>query len=135
MNKHITIEYKGGYIHARQSGPDSYEASLELWQRIVAACEEHHCFNVLGETFTTIQLSTMEAFDHIEIFKLAGVTLKHRIAWVHHSDDPNRTMEFTETVLKNRGLVHGGLFPTVDKAMEWLLGDSMDNKPDAGGGK
>jgi len=132
MNEHITIQYKGNYIHARQSGPDSYDASLELWKRIVAACEEHHCFNVLGETFTTRQLSTREAFDHIIIFELAGVTLKYRIAWVHHSDDPDRTMEFTETVLRNRGVLNGALFPTVEKALDWLLEDSMDNEPDAG---
>lgn len=132
MNKNITIEYEGDYVHARQSGPDNYDASLELWKRIVDACEKHHCFNILGETFTTEPLSTMDAFDHIKIFELAGVTLKHRIAWVHHVAETAEPIEFAETVLHNRGLVNGHLFPTVEKAVEWLLGMPMDNQRDAG---
>ena len=127
MNEYIKIEYKGDYIHAKQHGPDSYDASLELWQRIVAACEEHRCFNVLGETFTTVALSTMAAYDHIKIFKAAGVTREHRVAWVHHVVETAAAMQFAETVLANRGLVNGGLFPTVKEAKEWLLGNTTDN--------
>ena len=77
MNDNIIVEYKGNYIHARQYGPDSYDASLELWQRIVAACKKHNCFNILGETFATNPISTIEAYNHIKIFELAGVTLTH----------------------------------------------------------
>ena len=131
MNENIKIEHMGDYVHARQYGPDSYDASLELWQHIVVACEEHNCFNILGESFTTKALTTLEAFDHIKIFKLAGITLKHRIAWVNHSKETVDSSRFAETALRNRGLINGHLFPTLAEAKHWLLGDSMDNKADA----
>ncbi len=43
MTHEIIIEHEGDYVHARQYGSDSYEASLKLWRGIVAACERHAC--------------------------------------------------------------------------------------------
>ena len=134
MNENIKIEHMGDYVHARQYGPDSYDASLGLWQHIVDTCKEHNCYNILGESFTTQALTILEAFDHIKIFKLAGVTLKHRVAWINHSKDTVDSTRFAETVLKNRSLINGHLFSTVEEAKHWLLRDSMDNKADAGDG-
>lgn len=135
MDDNIIVEYKGDYVHARHSGPNSYDSSLELWKRIVAACEEHRCCNVLGESFDTNSLSTMEAYDHIRIFKIAGVTREYRIAWVNHIKETQEIMKFIENVLVNRGLAQGGLFPTVDEAKRWLLGDSASNGSDADDGE
>lgn len=95
----------------------------------MAACEENNCFNILGEGFITEPLTTMEAYNHIQIFRDVGLTRKHRIAWVHHIEETAEPARFAETVLNNRGLVNGRLFPTVEEAIEWLLGDGMDNKP------
>ena len=132
MNENIIVEFKGDYVHARQYGPDSYDASLELWRRIMTMCEQNNCFNILGENFVTKPLTTMEAYDHITIFKDVGVTFQHRIAWVHHIEETAEPVRFMETVLLNRGLVNGQLFPTVDEAKKWLLGDRSDNKSDPG---
>jgi hypothetical protein len=65
----IIIEHKDDYIHVRQYGRDNYDISLDLWRRIMAACEEYNCFNILGESNTTEELSTIDAYDHIKIFK------------------------------------------------------------------
>ncbi len=124
MTSKISVEYKDNYIHAQQFGEDSYDASLELWQRIVAACEKHQCFNILGESFTTVGLSTMDAFSHIDIFTIVPVTRKHRVAWVHHIKETEETVKFAETALSNRGLLNGGLFKTVEEAKAWLFGES-----------
>jgi len=132
MTDNIVIEYVRPFIHARQYGPDSYEASLELWNRIVSACEKHSCFNILGESFTTVELSTIAAYDHVKIFRSAGVTWKHRIAWVHHVEETADAMRLVETVLVNRGLANGRLFPTVEEAKQWLLGDAMEQNGDTG---
>ena len=123
MNENIKIEHMGDYVHAQQYGPDSYDASLELWQHIAATCKEHNCYNILGESFTTQALTPMEAYDHIKIFELAGITFKHRIAWVNHSKETVDSTKFAETVLKNRGLINGQVFPTVEEAKQWLLKD------------
>jgi len=123
MQDEILIEHKDGYIHVRQYGKDNYNISLNLWQRIVAACEEYNCFNILGESYITEELSTMDAYDHIEIFKLAGVTMQHHIAWVHHGKNTARNDKFIENILKNRGLVNGSFFPSIEEAKRWLLSE------------
>jgi len=123
MPDKIIIEHKDDYIHVRQYGRDNYDISLDLWHRIVAACEQHNCFNILGESYTTNELSTIEAYDHIKIFRLAGVTIRHRIAWVHHVSETDKPVKFIENVLKNRGLVNGSFFASVKEAKRWLQGE------------
>jgi len=123
MRDEIIIEYKGSYIHARHYGKNNYEISLDLWGRIKAACDQYNCFNILGESYTTEELSTMDAYDHLKILELVGLTLRHRVAWVNQVKETAKGIEFVETVVvKNRGLVNGGLFPSVEEAKRWLLG-------------
>lgn len=121
MSYEITIKYEGDHLHVQHTGDDSYQISLELWCRISKACEKHKCFNILGESNTNKLLSTMDAFNHIEIFRDAGITHKYRIAWVDHNPATKQVFKFIETVLKNRSVASVGLFENVEKAMEWLL--------------
>lgn len=120
-NQKVIIEHKVDYLHVRQYGTDSYEISLDLWRQIVAACEEYDCYNVLGESYTSEELSTMDAYAHVEIFNLAGVTLRHRIAWVHRGKNAAQNDRFIETTLKNRGMVNGHIFASTEEAKRWLL--------------
>ena len=121
MQYDLIVESQGGYIHARHYGENSYTISLELWRRITAACRENKCYKVLGETFTTNDLSTLDAFDHVKIFQQVGVDRRYRIAWVNHSAPMEKTIRFIETVLKNRGMASGGCFSTQEEARRWLL--------------
>lgn len=123
MRDEIIVEYKGDHVHARVYGKNNYDISLEVWRRIMAACKEHNCFNILGENFTTEELSTLDAFNHLKILEEVGLTLAYRIAWVSHIKEASKGLEFVETVVvKNRGLANGGLFQTVEEAKLWLLG-------------
>ncbi len=127
MRDQIMIEFKGDYIHARHYGKDSYRISLDLWRKIAGACEKFDCYNILGETFTTNDLSVIDNYDHIEIFKAAGISGKHRIAWVNNSREAAEGVKLVETVLRNRGLINGRLFDNVDQAKAWLLnGNGID---------
>jgi hypothetical protein len=127
MRDEIIIEYKDNYVHARVYGQNNYDVSLEVWRRIMAACKEHNCFNILGENFTTEELSTMDAFDHLKILEEVGLTFQYRIAWVNHVKETSRGLEFVETVVvKNRGLANGKLFPTFEEAKRWLLGKEKE---------
>lgn len=119
----IIVEFKGDYIHVRHYGRNNYEISLDLWQRVTALCNQYNCFNILGENYTTEELSIMDAFNHLKILELVGLTLQHRVAWVNHVQETAKGIEFVETVVvKNRGLVNGGIFPNVEEAKRWLLG-------------
>ncbi len=123
MQDEIIVEYKGSHVHAKIYGKNNYDVSLEVWRRIMAACKEHNCFNILGENFTTNELSTMDAFNHLQILELVGLTPRHRVAWVNHVKETSRGLEFVETVVvKNRGLANGRLFSDVEEAKQWLLG-------------
>jgi hypothetical protein len=123
----IIVEYRGSHVYAAMYGKNNYDLSLELWQRIMALCKEHNCFKILGENFTTQELSTMDAFDHLKIMDLVGITLDYRIAWVSNTPETAFNLDFVETVVvKNRGLANGRVFPTIAEAKSWLLGE--DNK-------
>jgi hypothetical protein len=123
MRDEIIIEYEGNYIHVRHYGKNNYDISLDLWRRVKAMCDQYNCFNILGENYTTDELSTMDAFNHLKILELVGLTLQHRIAWVNQVKETAKGLEFVETVVvKNRGLVNGGIFPSVEEAKLWLLG-------------
>ncbi len=124
MRDDLIIENKDRYIHVRHYGRDSYDITLDMWQRIVAACEEYNCFNILGETYTKNRLSTIDNYRHAEIMKQAGVTLRHRIAWVAHGPEALEDLTFVETVLLNRGLVLGKVFMSIEEAKRWLLNES-----------
>jgi len=121
MRYTITIRYESDYLHVQHTGDDSYQIALELWRRIAKACEKHQCFNILGESDTNKLLSTMDAFNHIKIFQDAGITHKHRIAWVNHNPAAKQQFKFIETVLKNRPSASGALFENIEKGKKWLL--------------
>ncbi|MCC9606893.1 hypothetical protein LOC68_15585 [Blastopirellula sp. JC732] len=117
------IEFRGDYIHVRGRGSSSAEMSFEILRKIIAACEEYDCYNILGESEAKVEMPTLEAFKHIDSVPKAGLTTKHRVAWV--AEDPARyeQLKFIETVLRNRGLFNGQVFRTVAEAHQWLLGD------------
>lgn len=94
-----------------------------MWRDIVATCEEHQCLNILCETFTTDELSATDCYRHIELFPEIGVTIQHRIAWVHHVDKTRAGIEMVETVLRNRNLANVQLFADIEDARKWLLGE------------
>ena len=123
MRDEIIVEYRGDYVYAAMHGKNNYDLSLELWRRIMAVCKEHNCFNILGENFTTEKLSVVDAFDHLKILEIVGITLDYRIAWVSNTPETAFNLEFVETVVvKNRGLANGAIFSTFEEAKRWLLG-------------
>jgi len=124
MRDEIVVEYnQEGYVHLRHYGRNNYDISLEAWRRIMALCKEHNCFKILGENYGTDELSTMDAFNHLDIVELVGLTHQYRIAWVNYAKEAAKGFEFVETVVvKNRGLANGKLFPTMEEARHWLLG-------------
>jgi hypothetical protein len=127
MRNEIIVEYRGSHVYAAMYGKNNYDLSLELWQRIMALCKQHNCFNILGENHTTEELSTMDAFDHLRILEEVGLTLDYRIAWVDEKTPTAKGLEFVETVVvKNRGMANGRLFSNIEDAKSWLLGNENE---------
>jgi len=124
MNSKLSVTYEDEYVLVQLTGDNSYEVSLNLWKKVVEACEQNQCFNILGVSSTNNSLKTMEAFYHINIFKEVGITPNHRIAWVEKNPEAADTFRFVETVIKNRGLGIGHLFSDICEAKNWLLGNN-----------
>lgn len=125
MSYKIDISHQDGIVHVRVYGTINEVSIRELWRSIVAACETHQCFDILGVSELERPFSTMDAFSHVEAFQDAGVTHRHRIAWVSGDAASEDILRFTETVLVNRGQVNGHVFSTTEEARAWLA-----DKPD-----
>lgn len=121
MDENI-IEFQGDHIHVIARGNNTAAKSFVMFRHIVAACQQHDCFNIIGEAETKEDMSTLEAFKHIEIFTKAGMTWKHRLAWVAADPDKYEQLKFVETVLRNRALLNGQVFRTLAEARNWLFG-------------
>lgn len=117
----FTITPCGPYIHVNVEGLGSYDGAVDVWQHIAKACETHQCYNILGEQYLFSTLSTLEALDYPQIFKKAGITKKHRVAWVDRNPRTREMTEFIRDVLTNRVMGKGRLFYDVETAKQWLL--------------
>ncbi len=122
MEDEIKITFEQTYVHVRITGRGTRDNALRLWREIAQACHEHHCYKVLGEQDLKISVSTLEALDHPEIFREAGITEQFRIAWVDLNPRTRETTQFIRNVLANRAMGQGKIFSRFDEAKKWLLG-------------
>lgn len=121
MNHEIIITFEGDYIHVKVLGISSLEGTQELWNKIVQACEQHQCYNILGEQKLARGITTAQALEYPKIFKQAGVSKLHRIAWVDEDTRAFETIEFISNFLANRAIGKGKVFNNLEKAKAWLL--------------
>jgi hypothetical protein len=118
----ITPHLPENYLHVDVKGVGTYDSALHFWSSVAQACEQYQCFNILGEQYLLDTVTTTEAFDHPALFKKAGISTKHRIAWVDKNPRTRETTAFIRDVLTSRSISYGKLFNDVDTAKRWLLG-------------
>ena len=121
------ISHSNSLLEVRVIGNINEIDIKKLWGAIVEACDTHNCYDILGISELDAPFSTMDAFSHHEIFTEVGVTRRHRIAWVNLDAESREMLEFTETVLRNRFKLNGGLFPSIEAAKEWLANKGGSN--------
>jgi hypothetical protein len=122
MPNQLTVTYEGSHVRVLADGDKNYDFSVKLWTTVAEMCQKHNCFNVLGIANTTTPIEAVEGYDHARLFRELNIGQDYRIAWVELNPDAVDIVSFIETVLVNRGLP-GRLFPTVEEARYWLLGD------------
>lgn len=121
MSHEIVVEFRGDHVYARHTGAASMAIVRDLLGRIVAACDEHRCYNILGESDPANNISVLDAFAHAALWLKMGLTMNHRVAWVNHNPKVAGTFEFIENVLRNRCLGNGHVFKNMAEARKWLL--------------
>lgn len=91
-----------------------------MWTEIIAACDEHQCYYILGLNRMDQPAKLADAIDHQAIFLEAGVTIDHRIAWAQLNPKAVEMTRLAETVLLNRGQFNGRVFTDEFEARRWL---------------
>lgn len=121
MSYEMSVTCKGDYVEVHSIGDKSYQTAIALWNEILKVCEAHHCYKVLGVGESSTGMPTMDSMQHEQLFKDFAITRKYQIAWVELNKEAVGSIKFLETVLLNRGMLNGLLFPTVEEAKTWLL--------------
>lgn len=113
------IEHDEPLIKVSVTGAPDYLSTDRLWRDIAAACRQHQCFLILGQSDTD-DWSADDAYDHAAVFEAAGIDDRHRIAWVEKNDVARESIKLAEAVVRHRGLNTGRAFDSVAEASQWL---------------
>lgn len=125
LENETVISFEGDYVKVISNGVKRLKYSTELWKGVVETCREHDCRYILGVSYTTKPLRTMEAYKHADLFRELGMTHEYKIAWVESNPETIETTYFVETVLVNRGFT-ARIFDDEKNALEWLLDDGTE---------
>ena len=115
-----TICLDNHWIKVVTEGRFDFIKAFEMWEAVVAVCEEHGCHNILGVSNIDEPLPSMDAYDHLSMFEAVGVTSKHRIAWVANKPELLEQLRVAENVLRNRGSLNIRVFDSIGPAQRWL---------------
>jgi hypothetical protein len=119
----LSIEDKGGYVHAKVTGTNSRENVLGYTQEIFEACVARKRTAVLiEEDLAGPSLPISIIFQVVDARVAQALQAFKKIAYVDVNPEHDLTrMEFAEDRAINMG-VNVRLFPTVDAARAWLEG-------------
>ena len=122
MSFEYSIRYEEPLLRVKVTGSPDYLSTDKLWHDIVAACLEHDCLKVLGES-NTENWKEEDAYDHAPIFEAAGMSSRYRVAWVEANASAREALKLTEAVVNNRDVVRGRIFESIAEARRWLAED------------
>ncbi|MCF8275650.1 MAG: hypothetical protein K9J17_02860 [Flavobacteriales bacterium] len=118
----LKVTFEGTFVLVISNGDKSYETAHKMWSMIAETCKQHNCYKVLGLANSTKTFSTMEGYEHGDLFDEIGINYRYKIAWFELNPDSLEQLMFIETVLVNRGKI-AKVFTDVDQAKAWLLAD------------
>jgi len=122
MSASFTVTFEGDHVEVVSEGEKNLEFAERMWAEVVRVCKENDCYHVLGVTYSTVPMSTLDGYEQPRVFQKLDISPRFRIAWVEKNIDAWENVEFMETVFFNRGLP-GRAFPDVEEARQWLFGD------------
>jgi hypothetical protein len=117
----LSLESRGGYLHARVTGSGNQQTVLDYTQEIHNACIERDLRAVLiEENLSGPSISLSAVLQIVAERAPQAVKLLKRIALVDLNPEHNPShLEFAENAAANRGL-NLRLFPSVGAAQKWL---------------
>ena len=115
-----TIEKEDSVIRVITEGVFDFLEAYEMWEKIVAACNSHNCFRVLGQSGLDEPVPVLDAYEHVGILESVGIAPHHRIAWVATDPALLDSLRIVETVIKNRSPFVVRMFDSEKDATNWL---------------
>lgn len=124
MSLRYKISKEDSVIRVRTEGVFDFLQAYEMWEKIVAACNSHNCFRVLGQSGLEEPVPALDAYEHLGILESVGISPHHRIAWVAEDPALLDSLRIVETVVRNRSPFAVRMFDKMNDAERWLeVGD------------
>lgn len=120
MTLHYEVEYSQDLINVKTSGVFDYLNAYEMWKDIATTCEANNCFQILGVSMLSEPMPQLDAYDHLNLLASAGISPKHRIAWIAGKDNLLENLRLVETVFNQRSSQNVRIFQTIGDAKRWL---------------
>lgn len=114
------LAYSNSRIEVTTTGIFDFLDALEMWKKIVALCEAHSCFKILGKSMLSEPVPKPDAYDHLNLLQSAGISEIYRVAWVAGRSLLVDNLRLTETVIRNRSALNFRIFESAAQAEEWL---------------
>ncbi len=120
MSHRYSITKKDSVIRVNTKGAFDFVAIFEMWEQIVAACNRHSCFRVLGLSNLDEPPAPIDSYEYMGMLQAVGITAKYRVAWVAQNPALFELMVLAETVIKNRSELVVRVFEKEASAEEWI---------------
>ena len=120
MNYEYLISCKDDHIEATSEGPKTLECIINMWGKIIDACRECACTNILNISNSASPITVNEALDHLKSFEHLEITNDYRVAWVELNPACGESTLLIESIL----LTHGTnirTFVDITDAKSWLF--------------
>ena len=121
-----SIRHEDSLIRVSVVGSWDYLSVERLWREIATECKRHQCLDILGESDTK-QWTEGAAYDFPTIFNAAGISPRHRIAWVQKNAASRETTRLVGAVLRNRKLAKARVFDSLAEAKRWLTAGTVES--------
>ncbi|MBE9560983.1 MAG: hypothetical protein IMF15_09350 [Proteobacteria bacterium] len=118
-NKYL-ISCKNNHIEATSDGPKTIECVIHLWRKIIDACKECTCTNILNITNTASPITVTEALNHLKSFEHLQITNDYRVAWVELNPACGESNLLVESLLLTHGM-NIRTFMDIGDARRWLF--------------
>ena len=123
MEFNYSVSIEQPLIRVRSQGAFDYLKVYEMWKAVVAACNEHQCYCILGESLSTEPIPKLDAYEHVSLIESAGVTPDYRIAWVSKDTAVLERLRLIETLLRERLVFNVSVFENTATAKRWLAAE------------
>ena len=120
MNNKYLVSYKNDYVEAISDGPRTLERIIHLWSKIIDACKDCTCTNILNITNSVSPITVTEAINHLKSFEHLQITNDYRVAWVELNPVCGKSNLLVESLLLTHG-INIRTFMDIGDARRWLF--------------